>query len=52
MDADEKVLKIGIECMERYDGALKQLAAIEREELKEELEVLKKKTSNQLLIGV
>ena len=26
MDADEKVLKIGIECMERYDGALKQLA--------------------------
>ena len=43
MDADEKVLKIGIECMERYDGALKQLAAIEREELKEELEVLKKK---------
>ena len=43
MDVDEKVLKIGIECMERYDGALKQLAAIEREELKEELEVLKKK---------
>ena len=40
---DEEVLKIGIECMERYDGALKQLAAIEREELKAELEVLKKK---------
>ena len=42
-EAENKVLKIGIECMERYDGALKQLAAIEREELKEELEVLKKK---------
>ena len=40
---NEEVLKIGIECMERYDGAFKQLAAIEREELKEELEVLKKK---------
>jgi len=40
---DEKVLKIGIECMEKHDGAFKQLAAIEREELKAELEVLKKK---------
>jgi hypothetical protein len=29
--------------MEKHDGAFKQLAAIEREELKEELEVLKKK---------
>ena len=51
MDADEKVLKIGIECMERYDGALKQLAAIEREELKEELEVLKKKTFQSVAIA-
>ena len=39
----DDVLKIGIECMDKYDGALKQLAAIEREELKEKLEVLKKK---------
>jgi len=51
MDADEKVLKIGIECMERYDGALKQLAAIEREELKEELEVLKKKNFQSVAIA-
>ena len=41
MDVNEKVFKIGIECMERYDDALKQLAAIEREELKEELEAKK-----------
>ena len=51
MDVDEKVLKIGIECMERYDGALKQLAAIEREELKEELEVLKKKNFQSVAIS-
>ena len=51
MDVDEKVLKIGIECMERYDGALKQLAAIEREELKEELEVLKKKNFQSVAIA-
>ena len=51
MDADEKVLKIGIECVERYDGALKQLAAIEREELKEELEVLKKKNFQSVAIA-
>ena len=43
MDADEKVLEIGMKFMEKHDGAFKQLAAIEREELKEELEVLKKK---------
>ena len=42
-EKENKVLQIGIECMERYDGAFKQLAAIEREELKEKLEVLKKK---------
>ena len=51
MDADEKVLKIGIECMERYDGALKQLAAIEREELKEELEAKKKKNFQSVAIA-
>ena len=39
----DDVLKIGIEYMDKYDEALKQLAAIEREELKEKLEVLKKK---------
>ena len=43
MDADEKVLEIGMKFMEKHDNALKQLAAIEREELKAELEVLKKK---------
>ena len=43
MDVDEKVLEIGMKFMEKHDGAFKQLAAIEREELKEELEVLKKK---------
>ena len=48
---NEEVLKIGIECMERYDGALKQLAAIEREELKEELEVLKKKNFQSVAIA-
>jgi hypothetical protein len=35
MDADEKVLEIGKKFMEKHDGAFKQLAAIEREELKE-----------------
>ena len=39
----DDVLKIGIEYMEKHDDAFKQLAAIEREELKEKLEVLKKK---------
>ena len=39
----DDVLKIGIEYMDKYDEAFKQLAAIEREELKEKLEVLKKK---------
>ena len=39
----DDVLKMGIEYMDKYDEAFKQLAAIEREELKEELEVLKKK---------
>ena len=42
-EKENKVLQIGIECMERYDEALKQLAAIEREELKAKLEVFKKK---------
>lgn len=51
MDADEKVLKIGIECMERYDDALKQLAAIEREELKEELEAKKKENFQAVAIA-
>ena len=39
----DDVLKMGIEFMEKHDDAFKQLAAIEREDLKEELEVLKKK---------
>ena len=39
----DDVLKMGIEFMEKHDDAFKQLAAIEREELKEKLEVLKKK---------
>ena len=39
----DDVLKMGIEYMDKYDEAFKQLAAIEREELKEKLEVLKKK---------
>jgi hypothetical protein len=30
---DEKVLEIGTKFMEKYDGALKQLAEIERQEL-------------------
>ena len=42
-EAENKVLKIGIEFMEKHDDAFKQLAAIEREELKEKLEMLKKK---------
>ena len=43
MNEDEEVLEIGKKFMETYDNAFKQLAVIEREELKEELEVLKKK---------
>ena len=42
-EAENKVLEIGKKFMETHDNAFKQLAAIEREELKEELEVLKKK---------
>ena len=30
---DEKVLEIGMKFMEKYDGAFKQLAEIERQEL-------------------
>ena len=33
MDVDEKVLEIGMKFMEKYDGAFKQLAEIERQEL-------------------
>ena len=42
-EVENKVLEIGKKFMETHDNAFKQLAAIEREELKEELEVLKKK---------
>jgi hypothetical protein len=48
---DEEVLEIGKKFMEKHDGALKQLAAIEREELKEELEVLKKKNFQSVAIA-
>ena len=51
MDVDEKVLEIGKKFMEKHDGALKQLAAIEREELKEELEVKKKKNFQSVAIA-
>ena len=43
MNKDEQVLEIGRKFMEKHDDAFKRLAAIEREELKEKLEVLKKK---------
>ena len=33
MDVNEKVLEIGKKFMEKYDGTLKQLAEIERQEL-------------------
>ena len=45
---DEEVLEIGKKFMEKHDGALKQLAAIEREELKAELEA-KQKENFQLV---
>jgi hypothetical protein len=48
MDVNEKVLEIGKKFMEKYDGAFKQLATIEREELKEELEA-KQKENFQLV---
>ena len=51
MDADEKVLEIGMKFMERYDGALKQLAAIEREDLKAELEAKKKENFQSVAIA-
>ena len=47
----DNVLKMGIEFMDKYDEAFKQLAAIEREELKEELEVLKKKNFQSVAIA-
>ena len=51
MDVDEKVLEIGKKFMETHDNAFKQLAAIEREELKEELEVKKKKNFQSVAIA-
>ena len=51
MDVNEKVLEIGKKFMEKHDGAFKQLAAIEREELKEELEVKKKKNFQSVAIA-
>ena len=33
MDVNEEVLEIGKKFMEKYDGAFKQLAEIERQEL-------------------
>ena len=44
----DDVLKMGIEFMEKHDDAFKRLAAIEREELKAELEMLKRKTTQGL----
>ena len=40
--ARKNVLKIGIDYMDKYDEAFKKLAAIEREEAMERLEVLKR----------
>ena len=51
MNKDEEVLEIGKKFMETYDNAFKQLAAIEREELKEELEVLKKKNFQSVAVS-
>ena len=48
---DEEVLEIGKKFMEKHDGALKQLAAIEREELKAELEAKKKKNFQSVAIA-
>ena len=48
---DKKVLEIGMKFMEKYDGAFKELAKSEREELKEELEVLKKKNFQSVAIS-
>ena len=51
MNKDEKVLEIGKKFMEKHDGALKQLAAIEREELKAELEAKKKKNFQSVAVS-
>ena len=50
-EAENKVLEIGKKFMEKHDGALKQLAAIEREELKAELEAKKKKNFQSVAIA-
>ena len=47
----DDVLKMGIEFMEKHDDAFKRLAAIEREELKAELEVLKKKNFQSVAVA-
>ena len=48
---DEKVLEIGMKFMEKYDGAFKELAKSEREELKAELEAKKKKNFQSVAIA-
>ena len=48
---DEKVLEIGKKFMETHDNAFKQLAAIEREELKAELEEKKKENFQSVAIS-
>ena len=50
-EVENKVLEIGKKFMETHDNAFKQLAAIEREELKEELEVLKKKNFQSVAVS-
>jgi hypothetical protein len=47
----DDVLKIGKKFMERYDGAFKKLAVIEREEAMERLEVLKKENFQAVAIA-
>ena len=48
---DEKVLEIGMKFMEKYDGAFKELAKSEREELKEELEAKKKENFQSVAVS-
>ena len=51
MNKDEQVLEIGKKFMETHDNAFKQLAAIEREELKAELETKKKKNFQSVAVS-
>ena len=49
--ARKNVLKIGIDYMDKYDETFKKLAAIEREEAMERLEVLKKENFQAVAIA-